>query len=304
MTYRKLIPKFLPVLVFAVAFVQYANTLQHDYAWDDKLVITGNDYTKKGAGGLLEIFTKRVSIPYKNEYRPVPQALFAIEYDLFKASPHAAHFFSALWYALTCLTLYFFVQFCFPGFTRLFAFIVALLFIVHPLHVEVVANIKSRDEILTLFFGLLSVMLLVIAFEKSSWKFLFAGLLAFALAFLSKTNAVTLLPIVVLVIWYRSRGTTVSRKLIITTVVIAVCSAGLVGLIRYLQSATGDGGDVQLNSTVLNNVFLWSANPRTITPTALVLIFRYVRLFLYPHPLIHLYGYDQIPLSRWGDVAP
>jgi len=303
MPYRKLIPKVWPVLIFAVAFLQYANTVPHDYAWDDKLVITANDYTKKGTAGLLEIFTKRVSVPYKSEYRPVPQALFAIEYDLFQANPHAAHFFNAFWYALTCLMLYFFVRFCFPDLHKLFPFLVALLFVVHPLHVEVVANIKSRDEILTLIFGLAAVMLLVAALEKKSWKFLIAGIFAFGLAFLSKTNAVTLLPIVILVAWYRSQGATLSRKLIITTIVIAVCSSGLVILIRYLQNTASDENSMQLNSTVLNNIFLWTAHPHTIIPTALVIIVRYLQLFLYPHPLIHLYGYNQIPLSHWGDIA-
>ena len=304
MRYGKLVPGLWPLLIFAVAFLQYANTLPHEYAWDDKLVITGNDYTKKGTAGLVEIFTKRVSVPYKNEYRPVPQALFAIEYDLFEANPHAAHFFNAFWYAVTCLLLYFFVGFSFPYFHKVFPFLVGLLFVVHPLHVEVVANIKSRDEILTLLFGLSAVMLLVVALEKMSWKYLIAGLFAFLLAFLSKTNAVTLLPIIILVAWFRSKDPRPSRKLVITTVGIAICSASLIALIRYWHNTVADESNVQLNSTVLNNIFLWTTRPHTITPTALVIIFRYIRLFLYPHPLIHLYGYDQIPLSTWGDVGP
>lgn len=303
MSYHKVIPKLLPAVIFALAFLQYANTLAHDYAWDDKLVITNNEYTKKGTAGLVEIFSKRVSVPYKNEYRPIPQALFAVEYELFEANPHAGHFFNVLWYALTCLLVYFFVRFSFPTVHKLFAFLVALLFVVHPLHVEVVANIKSRDEILTLFFGLAAVRLLVMAYERMSWKFLSAGLLVFVLAFLSKNNAVTLLPIVILVAWYRSKETRISRKLVITTMAIAFCSAGLIGLIRYLHNTASDENQMQLNSTVLNNIFLWSAHPHTITPTALVIICRYLRLFLYPQPLIHLYGYDQVPLNRWVDLS-
>lgn len=304
MSYDKLITKFGPLLIFAVALLQYANTLPHDYAWDDKLVITGNEHTKKGTAGLFEIFTKRVSVPYKSEYRPVPQSLFAIEYDLFAANPHVAHFFNTLWYAIACLIVYFFVGFSFPHFHKVFPFLVTLLFAVHPLHVEVVANIKSRDEILTLLFGLSSVMLLVVALERLSGKLLIAGLFAFVLAFLSKTNAVTLLPIVILVAWYRSDHVRPSRKLVISTIVIAVCSVSLIALIRYLQNTASAENGVQLNSTVLNNIFLWTAHPHTITPTALVIILRYIQLFLYPHPLIHLYGYNQIPLSTWGDVGP
>jgi hypothetical protein len=60
---------------------------------------------------------------------------------------------------------------------------------------------------------------------------------------------------------------------------------------------------LHLNSSVLNNIFLWSAHTETIKPTALVVIARYGLLFLYPHPLIHQYGYDQIPLSHWSDAT-
>ncbi|MGI8505163.1 MAG: glycosyltransferase family 39 protein [Hassallia sp.] len=304
MAYHKFIPRYFPVLIFSLAFLQYANTLSHDYAWDDKLVITANEYTKKGTEGLLEIFTSRVSVPYKSEYRPVPQAMYAIEYEMFDASPRAGHFFNVLWYSLTCLLVYFFVQFSFSRLDKLFPFFVALLFVVHPLHVEAVANIKSRDEILTLLFGLSSIMLLVRALEKMNWLLLIAGTVCFILAFLSKSNAVTFLPLIALVAWYRSENSRGSRKLVISTVVIAVCSVALVVLIRHLHNTVSDGTTIHLNSTVLNNIFLWSAHAEKIIPTALVIIGRYVLLFLYPHPLIHLYGYNQIPLNDWGDYAP
>lgn len=304
MAYRKFLPKILPALILGVAFLQYLNTLPHDYAWDDKLVITGNEYTKKGAAGLLDIFTKRVSIPYKSEYRPVPQAMYAVEYELFSASPHASHFFNVLWYALTCLLVYFFVRFVFPKLHPSFPFCVALLFAVHPLHVEVVANIKSRDEILSLFFGLAAVMLSVKALERRRWAWLAAGVFCFALALLSKSSAITLLPIVVLAAWYRSDNVGISRRLLVAAAVIAACCGALVFLIRYLHNTVSDELTLHLNSTVLNNIFLWTTQSKKVLPTALVIIFRYMALFLYPHPLIHLYGYNQIPLSGWRDFGP
>src|SRR5207249_8622797 len=72
---------------------------------------------------------------------------------------------------------------------------------------------------------------------------------------------------------------------------------------RVLQSTVSSDVVVHLNSTVLNNIFLWTAHPKTIVPTAIVIIARYLRLFVVPHPLIHLYGYDQIPLNTWWDAA-
>ena len=199
--------------------------------------------------------------------------------------------------------VYAFVCFAFPRLDRLLPFLVALLFVVHPLHVEVVANIKGRDEILALFFGLASVVLLVKALESLSWSLLLAGTACFVAACLSKTNAVTLLPLVALVAWYRASNPRMSRRLVASMAAIGLCSLALVQLIRHLQSTVSTDTPLHLSSTVLNNIFLWTARPETIVPTALVIVARYAALFLFPHPLIHLYGHDQVPLNEWGDLS-
>lgn len=298
------IPALFPALVFLLATLQYLNTLSHDYAWDDKLVITANEYTKKGVHGLPEILTKRVSVPFKSEYRPVPQSLHALEYEAFGENPWTGHLFNILWYALACVMVYALVRFVFAGLHPVFAFLVAVLFVVHPLHVEVVANIKSRDEILALFFGVSSILLLVRAIETLRLPVLIAGAACFLLACLSKTNAVTLLPLVPLVAWWRSGDRGVSRRLMISVVAIVLCSAVLVTAIRQVQSTVSPDLALHLNSTVLNNIFLWTTRPDTIVPTAIVIVARYVSLFIVPYPLIHLYGYDQIPLHTWLEPLP
>jgi cytochrome c-type biogenesis protein CcmH/NrfG len=301
---RQLLVHCFPAFVFLVACLQYLGTVGFDYAWDDKLVITANAYTTKGIAGLPEIFTKRVSVPFKSEYRPVPQALYAIEYQLFRGSPHAGHVFNMLWYGLTCAMVYWFVHFVFPWLDSLFAFRAAVLFVVHPLHVEVVANVKGRDEILALFFGLSSIMLLVKAIERFRWGFFIVGGICFLTACLSKANAITLLPMAVAIAWYRSKTPGLNRTLVGMTAAIAACSVGLIILIRHLQNTVSNEMPLQLNSTVLNNIFLWTTHPNTVIPTALMIITRYIRLLVYPHPLIQLYGYNQISLSHWTDFGP
>jgi tetratricopeptide (TPR) repeat protein len=301
MTHEPVSRRLYPLIVFLLACLQYVNTVSYDYAWDDKLVITANDYTTRGIKALPDIFTKRVSIPYKSEYRPVPQALHAIEYQVFRGSPHAGHFFNVFWYALSCVMAFAFVRFTFCRIDPLYAFLVALLFTVHPLHVEVVANIKGRDEILALFLGLSGIILLVKAIERLHWLPGIGGAVCFVLACLSKSNAITLFPLVPLVVWYRARDSKPSRRLFVSSAAVAVCCVAVVLVIRHVQNTISSDLPVHLNSTVLNNVFLWSAHTDTIVPTALVVIGRYALLFVYPHPLIHLYGYDQIPLSHWSD---
>jgi cytochrome c-type biogenesis protein CcmH/NrfG len=334
-------PLFLyPLIIFLVAALQYINTIPHDFSWDDKLVITENEYTRQGITGLRAIFTKRVSVPDKNVYRPIPQALFALEFDLSKHDPHVLHLFNMIWYAIACVIVFYFIQFVFPPFHSVFPFISALLFTVHPLHVEVVANIKSRDELLAFLFGLLAVVLLIKAVEMRKWRVGLLAVVCYTLAILSKQNAITLLPVAVLVFWCRQKSDWTNQNVhwliaagfllagftLQNIVLIAIASAwvavisvtrqkwviglAIAGIIIavYLLSLklvlAEDVATVQSTSTVLNNIFLWTKEPGKVLPTALVNIARYIGLFLYPHPLIHLYGYNQIPLYGWHEVEP
>ena len=341
LTMRKKLIKFgFPVLLFAIAFVQYANTLNFDFAWDDKLVITANDYTRMGLKGLPEILTNPLSVPYKNVYRPVTQSLFAIEYELFGDDPTMFHLFGLIWYGLACLSVYFFLKFVFPRIHPVFLFLASLLFTVHPLHVEVVANIKSRDEVLALLFGLTGIILFAGGIERNRLGTIALGIISFGLAVLSKENAITLLPMLPVVLWFRSEQVQLNRKIILSGIAVL----GLLGLYFMLiplvvlslllvlvvyrklgrkkliflalggiilsalffnfEIDTPDTTNgIQLDSTVLNNIFLWTTESEKVIPTSIVNIGRYFKLFALPHPLIHLYGYNQIPLSGWGNLV-
>jgi Tfp pilus assembly protein PilF len=289
--------RLFPYIIFLVSLLQYANTIGHDYAWDDKLVITGNEYTQQGAAGLYDIFTKKVSVPYKNVYRPVPQALFALEYDWFNQNPHASHFFSVVWYALCCVVLYWFIRFVLPVTPPIWAFIATIFFAFHPLHVEVVANIKSRDETLALLFGLLSVIWATKSISGKPW-WMVPALIAFVIAFLSKENVITLLPIIFLAYWWRSPSLKLNFRVVAVCSVIVVAGIALVYWINYSISSRADD-TMQLDATVLNNIFLWTTESGKVIPTSIANIGRYLQLFVFPHPLIHLYGYNQISLTSW-----
>ncbi|MBE0640560.1 MAG: tetratricopeptide repeat protein, partial [Bacteroidales bacterium] len=86
-----------PALVLAgLAIVLYANTLPLDYALDDTLILTGNEFTKQGIRGIPEIMTndaftgffgKQKSLVAGGRYRPLSQVMFAIEYELFGFNP-------------------------------------------------------------------------------------------------------------------------------------------------------------------------------------------------------------------------
>lgn len=151
--------KYLPYLLPALAFFLYANSIGNGYNMDDELVTRKHKLASKGISAIPDIFTSPYysdDMGYSYEYRPVVLTSFAIEHQLFGDKPGVSHFFNVLLYALTVVVLFRLLQRLFDGYSYWLSVLVTLLFVLHPLHTEVVASIKNRDEILALLFGLLA----------------------------------------------------------------------------------------------------------------------------------------------------
>ena len=147
-----------PVILLLAVFIQYRQTLDYGFVWDDKIVIQENPRVKNGLQAIPDLFTKFKS-PYRHDqygYRPVTLLSFALEIEFWGVNPYYHHLMNLLYYALLCLLIFYFLSRIFKDYHPVFSFLIALIFTVHPLHVEVVANIKSRDEILAMLFVVLS----------------------------------------------------------------------------------------------------------------------------------------------------
>lgn len=178
---------------------------------DDYSVIKENQLTQQGTKALKEIFSSSYREGYANNesnlYRPLSKAMFAIEWQLSPDNPHFHHFVNVLLYALGCVLL-FFVLIRYTKINVYFLFLVVMLFAAHPIHTEVVANIKSRDEILSMIFLLLS-LLAISSYLKSSKTLHFVlALVAFFLGLLSKESAIVYVALVPLFIYFFKENST------------------------------------------------------------------------------------------------
>ncbi len=141
------------------AFVLYANTIPNSYAMDDELVTRNHPLTSQGIKAIPEIFT---SYYYDNnignyyEYRPVVLTSFAIEHSLFGDNAHISHAVNALLYSILCIVLFFVIRSFKPDINFLYPALATIIFAAHPLHTEVVASIKNRDEMFSFLFGILA----------------------------------------------------------------------------------------------------------------------------------------------------
>ena len=184
---------FMPWLYFIVAFVLYSNTIGHFYVLDDYPAILNNQYVQMGVSGIPKLLSAEfwhfdnVQLGY---YRPLSLISFAVERTLFDNNPHAGHFINALLYGFCGLVLFRFLSTVFKQQHPWLPHLSTLLFLIHPIHTEVVANIKSRDELLASLFLFLSMYLFFQQRNRKTYiKIL--SLLCYYFALLSKESAIT-----------------------------------------------------------------------------------------------------------------
>ncbi len=298
------------LLIFLAAVTLYWPTLSFGYVLDDTIVIAENRFVQQGWEGLWKIFTTESFTGFLGEqknlvagarYRPLSLATFAVEYANYGLNPANSHFINSILYGLTALLLFRLLFLFFPKDKQRkwywsVPFIASLLFVFHPIHTEVVANIKGRDEILALLFSLATLFFSLQFFRKKSWVYLLLSGLCFFLGLLAKENSITFLAIVPLSAYFFTE--TRPRSLIIASTPLLVIAL----LYLWIRTqATGALFSSQENSTlIMNNHFLGVAvwdKYATITYT----LGLYVKLLFFPHPLTHDYYPYHIPILGWLD---
>lgn len=304
--------------VFAIGALVYLNTITHQFTQDDAIVIYDNMYTTKGISGLKGLFTKDTFFGFFKEegkaklvsggrYRPLTPAMFAIEYQLVGKNPWLGHLVNILLYGLLCLILYKLLEslFCYKKETennRLFVLAVALLYATHPIHTEAVANIKGRDEIMSMLGSIFALYALIKYIDLKQTKYLVLSCISFFIAFLSKENTITFLAIAPLTIYFfRNKNikdaALHSAILLIPTILFLLIRASILG---------NDFGGTPME--LMNNPYLKWANgnyiPFDLGEKAATIIFslgKYIQLLLFPHPLTHDYYPRYIDIMHFND---
>jgi tetratricopeptide (TPR) repeat protein len=173
-----------------------------------------------------------------------------------------------------------------------FVLAVTLLFLAHPVHTEVVANIKSRDEILSF---LNSIIALWLAFNFSKNKNMFtlaASWVFYFLALLSKETAMTTLAVLPFMLYFFTsrQGGYIAG---ITVSFIAV--SGLFLLLKYAMIGTLSG-----SPPIETNIYPYKEMAERV-PTAIFIFGMYLWKTIVPFRLLYDYSYNQIPGTSWSD---
>jgi tetratricopeptide (TPR) repeat protein len=188
-------------------------------------------------------------------------------------------------------------------------FVAALLFAVHPIHTEVVANIKSRDELLCLLasLGALFFYLRYLAATESACRTRLLGLsaLLYGCALFAKETALTMLVVFPIAAYtsstlneVRSKGMKQGKEFwrelwlpglaFLSVAAIFLCVRGMVVGFSFDEPS----------SDILVNPFARASYSERLA-TAVAILLRYLTSSIFPVVMSYEYGYNQIPLVGW-----
>ncbi len=303
------------ILVF-IGFVFYANSFWNEYALDDGIVIQKNDHVQDGFRGIPKILSTDAYESFYRQmgakqqlsggrYRPLSVVTFAVEQQIFGSNAEVKplddvafvrHFMNVIYYLLSIVFLFYLLRNYIFKENHLVAFVACLIFLIHPMHTEVVANVKSRDEILSFLFIVLTFISVFKYRESKSVSKLLLGLLFYFLALLSKEYAITLIVLIPMLLFIVLKESFL-KSILVALPFLAV--AGIYLLIRF--NIVGAGAKFE-NPDVLNNPYLYATKPEKLA-TKIEVLLRYIKLLFYPTPLSSDYSYNTIPFANFGSSA-
>jgi Flp pilus assembly protein TadD len=188
-------------LIAASAFI-YAPVRHHDFvAWDDPVYVSEN--LRVGAGLTWSGVRWALTTGYMANWHPLTWLSYMLDVQLFGAGAGAQLLTNLLLHALNALLLFGFLHAMTGALGR--SGFVAALFAVHPLHVESVAWVSERKDVLSTLFGLLALWAYLEYTRRTKRTAYLIVVLFFALSLMAKPMLVTL-PFVMLLLDYWPLG--------------------------------------------------------------------------------------------------
>lgn len=190
--------------ILAFTLIAYSSCFKGDFikGWDDGAYLFENDYLHGfTAANLKHMFTQEE----QGNYHPLTMLTYAIEYKLFGLDNPVPYHIDNMILHLLITSLVFYFIFLLTG-NYFISFVTMLLFGIHPIHVESVAWISERKDLLyTLFYLLSLVNYIKYTSEKPQKKYLYYSLAFFVVSCLSKGMAVSLAGVIILIDFYQNK---------------------------------------------------------------------------------------------------
>lgn len=286
-----------PVLfLLLITIIVYFNSLFNGYALDDELYalnpalsdLSWSEFTKIYTSGT---FHDKGATGY--DYRPVTLSSFFIEYLIFGKHVLISHTINLILYLIVLIGFYrILIR---VGMNKETVLITMLLFALHPIHTEVICNLKCRDELLAFVFVVLSFQFAVNYFQNQKTVHLFFTFMCFLAAFLSKQTVVVFLIIIPVSLainfgWNTRKIATVFLMLLLPAIIFVLIRKQVIPVnTRHF--------------VYYENPFAAEKHFALKSSTGLAIALRYLKLLLVPNPLAYYYGYKYVDVSYFNDPA-
>jgi tetratricopeptide (TPR) repeat protein len=289
-TGRRAHPLLAALALVALTLVAYRGALDGDFLWDDDDYVTENA-TLDDVAGLVRMWVVPGATP---QYYPLTFTTLWVEHRVFGDAPFGYHVTNVLLHAANAVLAWLVLRrLRVPG-----AWVAAAIFALHPVHVESVAWITERKNVLSGVFSLGALLVALGAVGAHGdpmrpGRGRRAAVLAlFVAALLAKTVACTLPVVLLLLVWWR-RGR-VTRDDVVATVPLCAVGAALALVTIWMEhthvGARGALFDVSpLQRVLIAGRALWF----------------YAATLAWPHPLSFVYPrWDVDPAVWWQWLFP
>jgi Flp pilus assembly protein TadD len=287
------------VALLMVTLLAYQPAMRAGFIWDDDDYVT-NNHTLRTAEGLKQIWFEPRSIP---QYYPLVHSSFWMEYQLWGLNPTGYHVINIVLHVIAALMLWRVLALLgLPG-----AWAVACIFAVHPVHVESVAWITERKNVLSLIFYLGA---LFAYFQSDRQRNYVIALMLFVCAMLSKTVACSLPAAIVLIVWWKHGR--VTRKDVLRLAPMFVIGLALGVMTAWLEKrfVGADGQDWSLSfieRILVAGRAVWFYAMKMVWPAGLTFIYPRWQIdssaawqYLFPAGVIAVLATLWFMRGKWG----
>lgn len=268
---------FIGIILLITAVSYYPALKNGMLEWDDNAYIINNPKIHHIS---LKSLSKIATSFDIGNYQPVTLLSYAIEYHFGGGNPRLYHATNIALHFANCALLFWLILLI-SG-SSIASFITALLFGIHPMHVESVAWIAERKDVLFTFFYFSAFISYIYRIKTDRPGYCWLSFLFFIFSLLSKSMAVTLPLVLILYDYcYAKKPVLKSFK---NKIPFLVAAAGIAVVNQYAQHKEFFGpGTIIFDHKLYDRIFF----------PAYVLIFQLIKTFI-PYKLSAVYPYMHV----------
>jgi tetratricopeptide (TPR) repeat protein len=274
------------LILAVITSIVYANSISNGYAYNDELNVLSNP----NLNDIHSVFSFGSKVGFfETTNFPLTKFIFFIENAVFGFNSVVSHIISLMFFIGAVLLVFRLLINHFFSDNIWLAFLITILFSIHPIHTEVVNNIQNRGEIIAFLFSILTIDLFITGIKNSDLKYMLVALIALICALLSSPfSLISILTVVFYVIFFQQEKL---RSIAFISTLAALFLSIIFFVIIYKKMAA-------TIYFVQNPIVTYTSFIDKFSLICMSVI-TYLKLLLLPVRLSFYYGYNTIALNNF-----